>query len=104
MEVFWSDLAIDSLNKVFEFVESNWGEKVSGHFIELIDQSVDAIVRHPKIGESVPDRPYRCLVVHRNVSVYYHPTHNMIKIILVWDNRQNPDTLTSILEEFRNRE
>lgn len=104
MKVFWSDLAIDSLNKVYDFVELNWGAKVSGHLLELIDQSIDHILEYPKIGESVPDRPYRCLVVHRNVSLYYHPANDMIKVILIWDNRQNPDTLSSILAEFRIRE
>ena len=45
----------------------------------------------------IPTTVYRKLVIHKNISVFYTLDSVMIKILLVWDNRQDPKKLKNKL-------
>ena len=101
MKVYWTDIAIDSLNNVYDFVEVNWDRSIADRFLELIDQSIYLIKEQPKAGQKALNTEFRSVLVHRNVSLYYEHLPGLLKIILVWDNRQNPELLTKMLEAHK---
>jgi len=101
MQVYWTDIAIDSLNAVHAFVEGKWGQTIADNFLELVDQSITLLQSQPEIGHKTMGTEFRSLVIHKNVSLFYDFQIDLLKILLVWDNRQDPATLTDIMIQYK---
>ncbi|MEB2774921.1 type II toxin-antitoxin system RelE/ParE family toxin [Algoriphagus sp. D3-2-R+10] len=89
----WSNEALQSLTDCVDFLEKAWNEKIIDDFLRLLDEKVYLISLNPRIGEKVFYTDFRKALVHKNVSIYYKESYQEIKILLVWDNRQNPENL-----------
>ncbi len=95
--ISWSDEALQSLTDYVGFLEKSWNEKVVDDFLDLVDEKIDLIRVNPRIGEKVYFTEFRRALVHKNVAIYYKEDDQGIKILLVWDNRQNPENLYKML-------
>lgn len=89
-EIIWTDLAIDSLNKTNDFILTQWNAKISERFLDIIDNSIDILFNNPKSGIQVEGTQFRRLIVNKHTSLFYQINKSTIKILLIWDNRQNP--------------
>jgi plasmid stabilization system protein ParE len=98
--IFWTDEAIHSLNSCVEFLESVWDEKIIEKFLDLIDGKIDLISSNPEIGSKVFSTDNRKLLIHENVSLYYKVDNSELKILLIWDNRQDPKKLLRDLKKI----
>ncbi|OFX22187.1 MAG: hypothetical protein A2033_14535 [Bacteroidetes bacterium GWA2_31_9] len=47
--VNWSPKAVDSLNKLVDFIEIKWDKKVTNKLLDEIDQIIEIIKLNPKI-------------------------------------------------------
>ncbi len=97
MRLEWSYEAMLSYLEVESFVFNQWGEEVAIDFSDLVDEKLALLKDNPKMGVSVPNRPYRKLVIHANVSIYYVVANDVIRILLCWDNRSDPNELQKLL-------
>lgn len=101
MKVFWTDIAIDSLNNVYSYVVNKWNETLADNLLELIDRSVEQITKYPDIGISLKSTRFRYLIMHKNLSLYYYIENDILKTLLIWDNRQNPKALSVLLTKHK---
>jgi plasmid stabilization system protein ParE len=99
-KVLWTVYAKESLQLTLDFLEVQWGYEYKEELINLIDKRIQQVVLNPNITPVLEGTSYKKLLIHKHLTIFYSILSNTIKILLVWDNRQNPDhlekTLTSI--------
>jgi plasmid stabilization system protein ParE len=92
--LFWSKLATDDLESVFQYLLSEWNARVAENFLNLVDEVVVHISLRPQmyplINKSLGVR--KCVVTKHN-SLYYRVLESYIEIARLFDNRQDPQRL-----------
>lgn len=100
IEIFWTPLARQSLQETVDFLTNIWNEEVVDNFFELVDQKIEIIQDHPNIGFKIKKSEIRRILAHPNISLFYIFQSPRIKILLIWDNRQNPKRLNEKLKNL----
>lgn len=93
MKLYWTPIGIESLKTTSNFITTHWNTEVLDHFLDLTDKRIKLIKANPKIAPTIDHTNYRRLIIHKHVSLFYIIDHKIIKILLLWDNRQNPRDL-----------
>lgn len=96
-KVYWTPVAIKSLKETREFISKQWNQQVIDYFLDLIDKRIEQIKTNPHIAPLIENTEFRKLIIHENVSLFYMNSGDLIKILLIWDNRQNPKKMTEKL-------
>lgn len=99
LEIFWSRLAENKLQDVFDYYKVKAGIKTARRIVtEIIDRTND-LDKNPRIGpteELLKDRiqEFRYVVVS-NYKIIYYLNEDKKRIIIanVFDTRQNPDKM-----------
>ena len=47
----WTLTAKKSINQIHDFLETIWGIQIADHFLELVDNQINYIVKNPEIGK-----------------------------------------------------
>ncbi len=101
MKVVWADLALRSLHHTLLFwVEHTQSVKYSNQLLEKIEATILRIQKFPNSGKLYKKGPIRKIIVG-NLSIFYTVNIKNIQIILIWDNRQNPNKLNEILQKIK---
>jgi plasmid stabilization system protein ParE len=97
MDVFLSPLAITKLKDLVDYLEMAWGQKVKQRFLQRFEAKIEQLKQHP---ESCPKSKvykgiYKC-VLSKQTSFFYRINTELkaIEIITIFDNRQDPDTIS----------
>lgn len=98
--LIWTPMALKSLQETIDFLESRWYSHVVDEFVDSLDQKLILVQSNADLGPEIGKGEIRRMLVHPHVSVFYEDEVTHIKILLVWDNRQNPDTLFEKLVSF----
>lgn len=93
MKIFWTPYAKRSLRETAAFLSVQWNDDIIDSFLALIDKRLDQVKINPEIAPRLRSTPYRRLVIHKHISLFYTYNKEYIKIVLLWDNRQNPGDL-----------
>lgn len=96
-DIFWTPLALESLQETERFVIYKYGEKVKEHFLDLIDNRLDEIAKYPNIAPQIKNTDFRRLIIHKHISLFYVYLGSYIKILLVRGNQQDPKELLKLL-------
>ena len=94
VKIFWTDLAIDQLEQIFDFYKYKASIDVARKIImQIIDRTI-LLEKNPLLGTREPlltdrKKEYRYLV-EGNYKIIYWIEDNYIKINSVFDCRQNP--------------
>ena len=89
-KVLWTPIGLNSLKEIQSFILEHWNEQVLEHFLDLVDRRIEQLRLNPKLAPTINSSKYRKLVIHKNISIFYINERTITKILLVWDNRQNP--------------
>lgn len=99
IEIFWSQLAENKLQDIFDYYKVKAGLKTARKIVnQIVDRTID-LDKNPKIGvleELLADRiqEFRYLVVSNYKIIYYiNEEKRRIIIANVFDTRQNPEKL-----------
>ena len=99
-KIVWSNTAYIQRKKILIYwIELN---KSNTYSIKLLQQTKEAtklLSEFPEIGKQVDIKNVRCFVMG-NYSLYYTIDSLKINIVTFWDNRQDPETLDTLLSEF----
>jgi plasmid stabilization system protein ParE len=97
-EVVLTATALKDFNNVTGYRSYYWGEKVKNNFIDRFDEVIDFLSKSPGIYAffDKTKRIQRCVVTKHNV-LYFIEKDALIEIITVFDTRQDPKKLTSII-------
>ncbi len=98
MNIIWTEAASISYQEYLSFLSQSWNEEVVNIFRQLLQNKIEGLKKFPK-GCTYYTRSKnirRCLI-HKNVSLYYHYFDDTLLLLLIWDNRRNPDELLARL-------
>ena len=101
--VFWTPVAIKSLEETKNFIIKHWNDQVLEYFLDLIDKRIEQVQINPRIAPVIIESDYRKLVIHKNISLFYIIESSLTNILLVWDNRQNPKELKRKLTDAQRK-
>lgn len=96
--VIVSKLAEDKLQKLFDYLTESWSLKVKSDFVEKLDRSIEIIKTQPESFPESDIKPglHKC-VVSKQTTLYFRFTSSQIKIVNIFDNRQDPSKLNKEL-------
>jgi|TARA_R110002096_G_scaffold18022_6_gene61968 plasmid stabilization system protein ParE len=93
-KVFLSKTAEKKLDKLFEYLITEWSVKVKTDFVEKLDSSIEIIKNQPEIfPESKKGEGLRKCVITKQTILYYRYNSKRINIVTLFDTRQNPKKL-----------
>ena len=99
MKVVWTKTARKSLQKTYQFIITVWDNSVADAFLSELDNRIEQLKNNPELAPKFHDSDIQKLVVHKSVSLFYKIYPDYIKLLLLWDNRQDPKDLKQNLEE-----
>lgn len=88
-KVIWSPTARKSLRRTSNFISELWNEQIKTEFLNQLDFRIEQIQRNPELAPTFEDSDVRKLVIHKSVSLFYLNLPDHIRILIVWDNRQD---------------
>ena len=89
-----SKLAERKLDKLFDFLAVQWSIKVKNDFIVKLDRSISTIKNYPEsFPSSKKEKGLRKCVITKQTTLYYRFDEKKIKVVTIFDTRQNPKKL-----------
>jgi plasmid stabilization system protein ParE len=84
-------LAQKNLKAVFEFIELEFGLNSRVKFANKVNKNLNLIVKNPELfpKSALNNRIHKCVITKQS-TLYYTYTIKEIKILSVFDTRQNP--------------
>ncbi|MCO6357166.1 type II toxin-antitoxin system RelE/ParE family toxin [Roseivirga pacifica] len=99
-KVIWSPTARKSLRKTSAFIAELWNEEVQTDFLNQLNFRINQIQRNPELAPTFDDSEVRKLVIHKTVSLYYLNQIDHLRLLLVWDSRQDPTKLYQEITDY----
>ncbi|MGD9993866.1 MAG: type II toxin-antitoxin system RelE/ParE family toxin [Salinivirgaceae bacterium] len=89
-----SKTASKKLDKLLEYLETEWSLKVKSDFIKKLDKSLKQIQKYPDSCQQTDFvKGLHMLVVTKQTSVFYRFDSKTISVVTIFDNRMNPKKL-----------
>ena len=92
-EVRWTETAKQTLQETSDFILELWNERIKEEFLDQLEYRIGQLQHNPELGPSFAKTNFRKLLVHKTVSLYYVNKSEYIKLLVIWDNRSDPDKL-----------
>jgi plasmid stabilization system protein ParE len=95
-EIKWTSEAERNLHAIFDYLEKTWSEREISNFAKKLESYLQLISKQPATFPYYDKKEnIRRCVLSPQTTIYYRelPFDNMIVIITLFDNRQNPDNL-----------
>jgi len=97
-KVVISKIAERKIEKLFDYLIENWSFKVKSDFVKKLDKNISLIRSQPEIFPHSHKYPnLRKCVVTRQTTLFFKFTDKEIRILTIFDTRQNPDKLKTDL-------
>lgn len=102
VKVLWSDSALSQLEEIYDYYKVEASPRIARNLIKLLVTETLLLESNPLLGAKEPlllggRFEYRYLVI-RNYKIIYRFNDNLIRIISVFDCRQNPARIGIIKE------
>lgn len=100
VKVIWSDFALLQLKQIHNYYQTKSSDKIAKRLAKSIINRTILLEDNPLLGTKEPllqnrEHEYRFLV-WKNYKTIYRIENKYIRIISVFDTRQNPKTLNNI--------
>jgi plasmid stabilization system protein ParE len=102
-EVRWTETAKKTLRETSDFILELWNSQINENFLDQLEYRISQIQNNPELGSSFENTHYRKLVIHKTISLYYVNKPDYIKLLVIWDNRSDPDQLLEKLTDANKR-
>lgn len=86
----WTPVAGKSLQQTVDFLSELWNDQIVNEFLNQLDYRIAQIQSNPELAPAFRGSDFRQLQIHKTVSLFYRNYPHYIKLLLVWDNRQDP--------------
>ena len=93
-KLIWSGEALNNLKGIIDYLENRWTKKEIEKFAQLLDKQLKLLEENPFLfAESNKSNGLRKSVLSRQTTIYYRIINYEIRIITLFDNRQDPNKL-----------
>lgn len=99
MKVLWTPVAKKSLVETVDFIFEIWNDQIADEFLSQLDHRIQQIRDNPELAPPFKNSEVRQLNIHKTVSLFYRNYSEYLKLLLIWDNRQNPVLLLEKLTD-----
>lgn len=86
----WTPVGKNSLKETVNFISKLWNSRVKNKFLNQLDYRIEQIQQNPELAPRFKNSEFRQLLIHKSASLFYKNYPGYLKLLLVWDNRQNP--------------
>ena len=94
LKIIWTSESIQNLEIIINYLRTKWTEREVNNFLAKLDKAVALISTRPKLFRLTKYRSnIRKCVLTKQTTIYYSAESSEIKIMSLFDNRQNPDKL-----------
>lgn len=91
LEILWSKRASKKFDDIIDFLNANWGPKVTSTFVRKVYDFFDVLSEFEEIGTfENKEMNIRGFTIVKQVNVFYKIKKDKIIILNFFDNRQNP--------------
>ena len=93
-EVIWSPESEADLTNIFNFLLLKWNLRVAFNFLDDVENKIEKIIKNPIHYQIIHSELTirRCVVTKHN-SIIYFQKNDVIYILRLFDNRQDPEKL-----------
>jgi len=91
--VIWSKRAASDLQSIVEYLEENWTDKEIRSFFKKFDLAIQAVKSYPEAFPAAKKNKVRRVVLTKQITMYYDVLEEEIRIVSIFDTRQNPEKL-----------
>jgi plasmid stabilization system protein ParE len=97
-EVILTPLAATNYENIIDYLSAKWGLKVVNNFIERFETVCGFLAENSEIFPFVSKSKniQKCVLTKHNVMYFVETTH-AIKVLIVFDTRQEPAKLLSLI-------
>jgi plasmid stabilization system protein ParE len=89
--IVWNRRAINSFNSIIAYLQNEWGDKVTKHFVTRTYQIIDFLAQHPEMGTLENyEKQIRGFVITKHNTLFYRVEDKQIILLNFFDNRQHP--------------
>jgi plasmid stabilization system protein ParE len=89
-EIIWTTRANIRFNSIIEYLETEWGEKVTENFVVRTYAIIDLLSIYPEIGSvEHSEKMIRGFAITKHNRLFYRVTKKEIIILNFFDNRRN---------------
>lgn len=92
-KLVWSNEALRNLERIFSYLENRWTNREIKKFASVVTKRIQLIESNPFLFAESELKNLRKSVLSRQTSIYYKIVDNEIRIVTLFDNRQNPKKL-----------
>jgi len=87
-EVKWTKRGKRSLDRVVRFLEEEWNEEVTAHFVIKVFHTLESLSEYPSLGTvEVPQKGIRGIAITKHNRLFYRVSRNFLIVLNVFDNR-----------------
>ena len=89
--VVWNRRASDSFNAIIQYLESEWGDKVTQDFVIRTYHILDLLAANPEMGSiEHREKQIRGFVITKHNTLFYRAEETRLILLHFFDNRQDP--------------
>jgi len=93
-KLVWTEEALSGLKGIFNYLERKFSEKDIQKFAKKLDKQLELLKKSPEtFAFTNSSKKVRRTIIVKLTSLYYRIEGNEVKIISVFDNRQNPEKI-----------
>jgi len=93
-EIKWTKTAAKNFDKVIDYLENNWSEKIVSNFVTRTFDLLDLLAELPEIGElQDKKRQIRGMLITKHNKLFYRIDNDTLIVLRIFDTRQNPKKL-----------
>jgi plasmid stabilization system protein ParE len=89
--IVWNRRASNSFNSIIEYLQQEWGERVTKNFVIRTYQILEFLIEHPEMGSlENHEKQIRGFVITKHNILFYRIEENRIVLLDFFDTRQHP--------------
>lgn len=90
-QIIWNKRAGRQFEQIQQYLEKEFGKKSAELFTSRLFNFLELLTRYPEIGTlENKEKNIRGFLLHRHTTIFYKKEKNVIYILSVFDNRQDP--------------
>jgi plasmid stabilization system protein ParE len=90
-QVIYKKRFLNKLDKLLKYLEEEWSPKIADEFLDKLEECIQSITLHPKIGNTTLLKNTRCILITKHNKVYYRIEKNKVIVLNIIDTRRNPE-------------
>ena len=96
--IIWDEEVLQELEEIADFYdERNGNTRYSSYLLNKFRETIKQAVSFPLSGKATEYPHLRYLIAVPEYSLFYHYSDELITVLVLWNNRRNPERLAYTL-------